>query len=284
MPFSHAIEHAHAFEGGIVHWWTPEQRLADKPWLVFLPGLTADHRLFAPQIEHVDGSVNWLAWDAPSHGASRPHQLTWSYDDVARILQSILVIENIAAPILVGQSMGGYIAQVFMDLYPTEARGFISIDSCPLGRSYYTAAELACLRHTRGLLSLIPWKRLVNLTCDGCATTEQGKDLMRSMISVYGKREFRDLAAHGYRELARAVAADRAPEITCPTLLICGEKDAAESARRYNRAWSRTTGLPVHWIADAGHNSTIDNPAALNRLIEGFLGSLDAEQAGAPSR
>mgnify|MGYP004464450743 FL=1 len=70
-------------QGDIAYWVSREGR-PDRPWLVFLPGLTADHRLFNPQIAAFEGKANFLVWDAPSHGESRPFELTWTLDDLAR--------------------------------------------------------------------------------------------------------------------------------------------------------------------------------------------------------
>ena len=53
--------------------------------------------------------------------------------------------EGVSAPVLVGQSMGGYVAQVFDVLFPGRACGIVSVDSAPLGRDYYKRWELACL-------------------------------------------------------------------------------------------------------------------------------------------
>ena len=38
--------------------------------LVFLPGLTADHRLFEKQTEYFEKKQNVFVWDAPSHALS----------------------------------------------------------------------------------------------------------------------------------------------------------------------------------------------------------------------
>ena len=43
--------------------------------------------------------------------------------------------------------MGGYVSQAFIRLFPDRACGFVSVDSCPLDRSYYTAIELWALKH-----------------------------------------------------------------------------------------------------------------------------------------
>ena len=61
---------------------------------------------------------------------------------------------------LVGQSLGGYVSQAFIDLYPGEACGFISIDSAPLKRKYYLAWEVKALHHTKGMYLSIPWALL----------------------------------------------------------------------------------------------------------------------------
>lgn len=260
-------------QGDIVYWVSTDP-IPDRPWLIFLPGLTADHHLFDRQLEYFVGKTNVLVWDAPSHGQSRPFPLTWTLDDKARWLKGILDRENITHPALVGQSMGGYLAQAFLDLYPGVASGFVSVDSCPLKRSYYQGWELYWLKHTKLMFELFPWKTLVNQGAKNNSTTDYGRRMMREMMEAYTKREYCALSAHGFRVLAEAVEADRPYRIDCPLLILCGEKDSAGSAKRYNRAWEQREGHPVHWIEDAGHNSTCDNPAAVNTAIEDFLKSI----------
>ena len=261
-------------EHGPIVYWVTSVPDSTRPWLVFLPGLTADHRLFDKQIEHFADAANVLVWDAPSHGQSRPFDLSWTLDDKARWLKSILDENGIERPILVGQSMGGYLSQAFMDLFPGVAQGFVSVDSCPLKRSYYQGWELAALRHTKPMFLSFPWKTLVSLGAKGNSTTEYGQGVMRAMMLDYSKSEYCDLSAHGFRVLAEAVEANRSYDIECPFLLIVGEKDGAGSAKRYNRAWERRTGNPIHWMPNAGHNSTCDTPDEVNAAIEAFVKGL----------
>ena len=79
----------------------------------------------------------------------------------------------------------------------------------------------------------------------------------------------------GYRMLAEAIKADLAYHISCPALLICGEKDKAGSAQSYNKKWHQREGLPLKWIKNAGHNSNTDQPDEVNRLIEKFISEVD---------
>ena len=259
--------------GGIAYW-VDASVGSGTPWLVFLPGLTADHTLFDAQMAYFSGKANCLVWDAPAHGASRPYPLDFSMGDLACILHGILDLEGITHPVLVGQSLGGYISQAFIDRYPSEVAGFVSIDSAPLKRKYYPTWEVKVLRHTKGMYQAIPWALLKPWGSWGTATTERGRAGMRSFMDGYSKREYVDLAAHGYRMLADAVEAGRAYDIDCPVLLLCGEKDRAGDVRPFNRKWAAGEGIPLVWVPGAGHNSNVDAPGFVNAQIERFIASL----------
>ena len=261
---------------GTVHYWVSRAQ-AQRRWLVFLPGLTADHRLFDRQMEALGQRYGCLTWDAPAHGLSRPFELTFSMDDMARMLHGILEAEGIERPVLIGQSLGGYISQVYMELYPGEAAGFVSIDSCSLKRKYYTGWELALLKHTKGMYMSIPWRLLTWWGALGTAQSPYGRALMREMLQSYEKTEYCTLAGHGFRNFAQAVEAPRRYELSCPVLLLCGEKDGAGSAKRYNRAWAEQDGCRIVWLEGAGHNSNTDVPERVNQLIDAFASSLDEQ-------
>lgn len=255
---------------GPIHYWVSAAD-ADKPWLIFLPGLTADHRLFDKQIEAFEGKYNCFVWDAPAHGKSKPFDLNFTMEDMAEYLHDILAMECSGQCILIGQSMGGYISQMFMELYPGEAAGFISIDSCPLKRRYYSWWELALLKRTYWMYMSIPWKPLIKWGSSGTATSDYGRSLMKSFMESYDKKEYCRLADHGYRMVAEAVEAERTYDIKCPVLLLCGEKDGAGSAKRYNEQWMKHDGHRLVWLAGAGHNANTDVPDEVNRLIDEFV-------------
>lgn len=260
-------------QSGDIIYWTDFSAPGDMT-LIFLPGLTADHRLFQRQLEAFAGRWRLLAWDAPGHGESRPFSLHFTLRDMADWLHGILQREQIHHFCLIGQSMGGYVAQCFVQHYPGEAAGLIFIDSAPLKRQYTTSWELWLLRHCEPVYQVIPWEALRAAGPAGCAQTLYGQALMRQMMDDYNPEEYAALAGHGYRILADAMAANLPYRIDCPALLLCGKQDQAASTRRYNRAWAKGEGLPLVWVPAAGHNANADNPTFVNRQIDLFVHKL----------
>lgn len=261
--------------GGIHYWYSPAPS-AGGYTLVFLPGLTADHRLFDRQVEHFAGLNGVLVWDAPGHAASHPFSLDFTLADQATWLHEILLAERIVCPVLVGQSMGGYVAQAYAQLYPNELHGLVSIDSAPLQRRFITAAELWLLEHTEPIYRHFPWEWLKHACVNGCSVSSYGQALMRSMMETYegDQARYAALAGHGYRILAQAIRADLPYRIDCPAMLLCGERDRVGSCKRYSRAWHKATSIPLHWVRGAGHNANTDQPEQVNALLESFLSSL----------
>lgn len=255
---------------GTIHYWITEDKMAGGVTLVFLPGLTADHRLFDKQIEYFEDKYNVLVWDAPGHASSWPFTFDFTLMDKAKWLDEIFCKEEITAPVLIGQSMGGYVGQAYAEQFPQKIKGFVSIDSAPLQRKYVTGIEIWLLKRMEPVYRHYPWKSLLKSGTNGIAMTEYGRKLMHDIMMVYdGDQErYAKISGHGFRILAEAMEADLPYKIECPAILICGEEDHAGSCIRYNKAWHKSTGLPLYWIKGAGHNSNTDKSEEVNALIE----------------
>ena len=266
------IERTYETASGTIHYWV-SMIDADDLTLVFLPGLTADHRLFEKQIEHFKDTYNIIVWDAPGHAASFPFKLDFSLFDKAKWVNAILEQERTAKPVIIGQSMGGFVGQAFAELFPERLKGFVSIDSAPLQRKYITDRELWMLKRLRPMYEFFPWKLLIKAGSNGVATSEYGRNLMREMMMVYdgNKHRFVELISHGFINIAEGMEADLPYKIECPALLICGEKDRVGFCLRINQEWHNDTGIPIEWIKDAGHNANTDKPDVVNQALESFI-------------
>ena len=258
---------------GYIHYWINKEPEGSAVQLVFLPGLTADHRLFKKQLEYFNDKYPVFVWDAPGHASSWPFSLDFNLMDKAKWVDEILKKEGFDNPVIIGQSMGGYVGQAYAQLFPKKLKGFVSIDSAPLQRRYVTWLEIWLLKRMEPVYRHYPWKPLMKAGTNGVAESTYGRKLMHKMMMTYNgdQKRYAKLAGHGYRILAEAMEADLPYEITCPALLICGEKDHAGSCIRYNKAWHKNTGIPIEWIAGAGHNSNTDAPEIVNQLIDAFL-------------
>ena len=276
-------EKTHAVPNGVIHYWMNDFQ-PGRAVLVVLPGLTADHRLFDKQVEAFESTYKLLVWDAPGHGKSRPFVMDFTLAQKAAWLHAILQAEGITAPVLVGQSVGGYLSQAYIQAYPGEVRGFVSIDSAPLKRKYMSDKEFWMLNHMAPVYSAMPWKMLRNAAAQGIGITEYAQQNMREMVAQYSRDEFCGLMKHGFIMLAGAIGADLGYDITCPCILLCGEHDKTGATKRYNPMWAAGEHLPLTWVKDAGHNSNADNPAFVNAEIEKFVAGLPGLRTGLQGR
>ena len=266
-------EKIHNTSCGQIHYWLNNTAQKSTPQLVFLPGLTADHRLFDKQIEYFKSKYPIFVWDAPGHAASWPFDFNFNLTNKAHWLNEILLKEGFNKPIIIGQSMGAYVGQVYSELYPNQLHGFISIDSAPLQRKYTTAFEIWLLKRMEPVYRIYPWSLLLKSGTNGVSTTKYGRQLMLDMMTTYStdKERYVRLSGHGMKILGEAIDANLPYQINCPALLICGKKDYAGSCIRHNKAWHKKTGIPLVWIENAGHNSNTDAPILVNQLIEDFI-------------
>lgn len=275
MPLSRFEHRIHSTAAGEIHYWLSRKTNPRLPWLLWLPGLTADHRLFLPQLEYFQGRANQWVWDPPAHGKSRPYDLSeFTPDALSHRLHEIVQAEGIANPVLAGLSYGGYVAQAYAHNYPAAARGLVFIDSAPLKKRYFKRRDLWALAHTESLLRLMPWRLLLRSGINSAAATLAGQELMRTWMEESDKEAYLALAGQGYRALGSAIEWDLPYEISVPALIICGERDKAGSVKTLSRKWAETEQLPIVWVPDAGHLSTVDNPAAVNAAIHDFLNRL----------
>lgn len=238
--------------------------------LVFLHGMTANHDMFASQISWFAERYRTIAWDAPLHGASRPYD-DFSYAHAAEDLRGILDAEGVDRAVLVGQSMGGFISQEFIARYPDRVCGFVAVDSCPYDSRYYSKSDLWWLRQVGWMMRLYPARTLANSIAKQTCETEAGRAAMRSMLSIYDKGELCNLTGTCYQAF---VDEHRNVELPLPVQLIVGDRDRTGKVRLYNSEWSAHGAHPLAVIEGAGHGSNMDDPRAVNRVIERFIDDL----------
>ena len=252
---------------GKVIYWRSELWDAGKDTIFFLHGLTADHSMFDEQITVFTKDYNILTWDTPAHGKSRPFA-TFDFGDTSDYIKSILDQHSVDKVILVGQSLGGFLAQSFIKRYPDGVKCFVSIDSTPYGFGYYSRFDIWILKQVEWMAHLYPFQWMKKAMSKQVSTTQKSYEKMMQMLSPYNKSELCHLMGLGYAGFLDDNCELRIP---CPVLLILGEKDRTGKVVQYNKAWAQQTGYPLKIIKGAAHNVNVDMPEKVNACIRDFL-------------
>ncbi len=253
---------------GRTYYWIARKQNA--PVLFFLHGLGADHTLFERQAGYFGEKFTLLAWDAPGQGASRPYSDATMLHQAVE-LKRILDQEGIQRCVLVGQSMGGMLAQLFIDHWPERVRAFVGIGTCPMDRSYYSKSDLKWLSRVGSLTRLFPFRMLHFSLAHRASRSFYGRANMRAALEIYDRKSLCGLMGDAYASLLKEM--DEA-KITCPAMLLVGEKDRVGKVRALCIAWHERMGIPLYRVRAAGHNANADNSRSANRLIHAFLNSL----------
>lgn len=255
---------------GTVSYWVSYTWDSSRETLFFLHGLTADHTLFNSQYEYFGEKYNLITWDSPSHGQSRPFK-TFTYENAAVCAKKILDLCGVTRAVFVGQSMGGFITQSVIKRFPAAVKAFVSIDSCPFGREYYSPSDRWWLRQIEWMSMLLPENFLKKAIANQTAVTDNARRDMLRMLEGYSKRELCHLMGIGFGDFLD----DNCDlEISCPVLLIIGEMDRTGKVISYNKAWAKRTGYPLVTVMGAAHNSNADKPREVNKAISDFINSL----------
>lgn len=240
---------------------------ANRKTIFFFHGLTADHRMFDAQVRYFQDEYNVIAWDAPMHGKSKTFS-GFNMDVGVKSIQAILQSLSVEKIIAVGQSYGGYFVQALIARSPQTLLLFIGIGTSPYGKVYYSKSDYFWLKRVGFIASCYPFALLKKTVAKRVAVTAEGYENMMDMLALYRKREYVGLIQAYYDAFMQD---NRDLQIDCPVLILRGESDAVGKVTQYCEAWQRRSGYPLEIVARAGHNANVDNPDAVNSLIEGFI-------------
>jgi pimeloyl-ACP methyl ester carboxylesterase len=254
---------------GRTYYWITRGALGAR-CVVWTHGLTANHEMFEPQVEHFAGDYTLILWDVPMHGKSRPYR-DFSYKNAAEELDSILRQEGIGRVVLVGMSMGGYPCQMFARLYPEKVEGFVALDTTPFGLPYYSKTDRFWLRQAGRLANWYPDGLLRRSMAKSVSCTERARAMMMKMLQPLTKA---DIALQMDAAYGKFIEENQDMVIDFPVSILLGEFDTTGKVRAYCHAWAKKTGYPLVIIPDAAHFSNMDNPDAVNREIGRFLQGL----------
>ncbi|WP_221563074.1 alpha/beta fold hydrolase [Alkalihalobacillus sp. TS-13] len=239
--------------------------------LVLLHGMGNNSQSWGKQIEVLKKYYTVIAWDAPGYGKSSdpPIELT-QFKEFAIILKKFLDKLNLEKVHLLGHSMGAATAIDFVNLYPCLVEALILADTTR------GSAALNDEENERRLNS-----RLSSI--DRMSPEELAKQRVPNLLSPYASEEVRNQAAYimsqvrpaGYRSVAyslyHADQMDLYPQISVPTLIICGEEDKVTPVSESKIIHKKISNSELVTIPKTGHLCYQEEPALFNSCVIQFL-------------
>lgn len=251
--------------------------------LVLIHGAFGDLRTWDPQWERFTGRYRVLRYDLRGHGrtgvSTLAHYTIATFaDDLAALLDAL----NLRAPVLVGHSLGGVIAQALAVRAPERVRALV-LASAPVSASLSLSETL--FRYVlfpppvmRLTLRAIGIERFVGLSMR-MAQGLWGREWLGRNASVaeYIQQSMLATDREEFIKIWEAFYSfDRLPleRITCPTLVLSGADEMEGMLRHARQLLRRIPGAEAGTIPNASHAMTLEQPEAFNQALEAFLDRL----------
>jgi len=234
--------------------------------VVLLHGFPMDGTSWRPQIEALEGEFRVVCGDARGHGKSGggSFPFEWFVDDLLAVLDRL----KIDRAVLVGLSMGGYVALRFAEREPSRIRGLVLAGT----KSQADGNEAKVKRAAGARKALAEGSRAF---ADGFLANAfaPGADpkVVAAARRVIAAMEPKAIAAALVAMATRTDTTESLAKIQVPTLVIAGEKDAIVPPDGTRALAAGIPGAHFHSIPGAGHFSNLQDPAAFSRALLRFL-------------
>jgi N-formylmaleamate deformylase len=238
-----------------------------KPPLVLLHGLTGSGACWSPLARALESEYDVVMPDARGHGKSSIPLDGYRYKDHASDVVELIRGLGLAAPVLLGHSMGGMTAA----LVASEAATVILADPTFLSpqrqREVY---ESDVVEQHRRLLSSNKSDVLAQLRMRHPHRSSELVELLAEARLQTRIDAFDVLTPPNpeYRQLVRA--------IDVPILLVIGDNGAVVSLETARELRDDNPRLEIERIQDAGHGLPYDQPDRLAVVVRSFLRSVSA--------
>lgn len=239
--------------------------------VVFVHGFPFSHWMWLNQMEAVSDEFRAIAYDVRGHGESfigdGQYTLEGHVDDLLALLDHLKLREVI----IVGLSMGGYIALRALEREPARFLGAVLCDT----RSEADSNEGKLKRHSHITLvkrdgsAAFAGQFIPALFASESFSTRTGAvQMVREMISRTPPLSIAGtlLALAGRTDTTASLSS-----IRIPVLILVGESDKVTPRSAAETMHKQIAGSELHIIPNAGHMSNLENPLFFNEKLLAFL-------------
>jgi 3-oxoadipate enol-lactonase len=240
------------------------------PVLLLLHGFPLNRSIWKHQLSALSG---WrrVAPDLRGFGESDAPEGGYSMatyaDDCALFLDRL----RLGKAVVVGHSMGGYIALEMLRRYPDRIAGLILCDTKADPDSAEGAKgrdETAAIARAKGSAAIA--ERMIPVML-GRTTLQTQPQLVQEVREMITRTPVAGIVGALEAMKTRADSSDLLHGITVPTLVVVGREDAMVSPAQAKAMASAIPSARVTTIEGAGHVPPLEAPTAVSRVFGEFL-------------
>lgn len=245
--------------------------------IVFSHGLLMSGKMFADQIEALEGSYRCIAFDHRGQGQSAVTKTGYDMDDLAEDARELIEKLGAGPCHFVGLSMGGFVGMRLAARHPELIKSLTILDS--------SAEPEPEENHGRyGRLNFVARWFGLGLIAGKVMPIMFGKSFLSDPAKAERRKFWQAQIASGDRlGITRAVKGvierrgvlEEIGAIKCPTLVLVGDEDVATVPDKSRRIQNAIPGAEMVIIPGAGHSSTVEQPERVNAALGAFLSRLD---------
>lgn len=242
--------------------------------LLFVHGFPLDHSMWRSQAGGLSNSFQTVIPDLRGFGETPPlpgiSSMAVMADDLVLLLDKLAI----SKVVLVGLSMGGYIAWQFWLRHRARLQGLVLCDTRAAADSAETAkgrrimAERVRKEGCEFLVeTMVP--RLF-----AASTSARSPELVDSIQRVIRKADPEGVAAALLGMAERPDMTGQLSRVDLPSLVICGESDVISPPSEMRSIAEAMPQSRYVEIPDAGHLAPLEQPGAVNEAIRAFVQTL----------
>ncbi len=241
--------------------------------VVFLHAFPLNRTMWDPQVTTLVAESRCIAIDFRGLGESRgnpPYTMDQYADDVAGVLDAL----HIERAVIVGCSMGGYVAFAFWRRHRHRVRGLVLADTRATADTPEATArrqELIELARTQGNTAVAN-AQIAGLV--GKTTREKRPDIYDAMHRLIAQAPTDGVIGALEAMIERPDSTDTCATIDVPTLVVVGDEDVLTPPKEARAMCASIRGSRLEVLQGAGHLSNVERPAAFNTVMSEFLARL----------
>ena len=239
--------------------------------VVFIHGFPFSHEMWKPQLDVVGKMYRVIAYDLRGHGASYVGEGQYTIEGHVDDLIALLDHLQVRKAVVVGLSMGGYIALRAIERNPERFRAVALCDT----RSEADSNEGKLKRFA----SIVAVKKNGSAAfADGFAkavfapeTFQKNPEAVQTIRSIISRTPELSIAGTQLALASRTDTTASLSKIRMPTLILVGEHDATTPPSVSLAMHERIPGSELHIVPHAAHVSNMENADFFNEKLLGFL-------------